>query len=78
MLPMHAQELTRLNEVGPAMRSVFESSMTSFEAGSGPQHFAMNGQISTAPRLRVPDPGSWKLEVFKNKDDGFHAWRESF
>ena len=75
---MHAQELTRLNEVGAAMRSAFESRMNSFEAGSGPRHFAMDGQGSWAPRLRVPDSGSWKLEVFKNKDDDFHAWRESF
>ena len=72
------QELARLNEVGAGMRSVFESRTNSFEAGSGPQQFAMDGQSSRAPRLRVPDPGSWNREVFKNKDDGFHAWRESF
>ena len=55
--------------------------MNSFEAmsgGSGPQHFAMDGQGFRAPRLRVPDPGSWKMDVLKNKDDGFHAWRENF
>ena len=26
----------------------------------------------------MPDPGSWKMDVLKNKDDGFHAWRENF
>ena len=58
MRSMHAQELTRLNEVGAAMWSAFESRMNSFEAGSGPRHFAMDGQSSRAPMLRVPDPGS--------------------
>ena len=53
MPAMDAQLLTRLNEVGAAMRSGFESRMNSFEAGSGPQHFAMDGQSSRAPRLRV-------------------------
>ena len=28
--------------------------------------------------MRVPDPGSWKMDVLKNKDDGLHAWRENF
>ena len=53
MLAMHGQELTRLNEVGAAMRSAFESRMISFKAtsGGGPQHFAMDGQSSRAPRL---------------------------
>ena len=38
----------------------------------------MDGQSSSAPRLKVQDPGLGKLDVSKNKDDGFHAWRESF
>ena len=81
MLALNGQELTGLNEVGAVMRTVFEPRMNSFEAmsgGSGPQHFAMDGQGSRAPRLRVPDPGTWKMDILKNKDDGFHAWRENF
>ena len=31
-----------------------------------------------APRLRVPDTGSWKLGVLKKKDDHFHSLRGNF
>ena len=33
---------------------------------------------SRAPRVRIPDPNNWGLQKLQGKDDGFHAWRESF
>ena len=31
-----------------------------------------------APRLRIPDPNVWKLNVYRGKEDGFATWRDTF
>ena len=44
----------------------------------------MNGGVVTssgggggrsAPRIRIPDPGAWKLRILKGRQDNFKDWR---
>ena len=81
-LTIHAQELARLNEVGVSQRTTIDIWLHALESVPGTKQFAMDspGRRSgggRAPRMRIPDPGPWKLEISKNKDDNFHSWCEN-
>ena len=80
-LAVHETELYRINgDIG-----VRVTTLETKVAGAEQAFINLGPGASGGPpgggrgaRLRIPDPGAWKLDVFKAKEDGFQSWRDVF
>ena len=57
-------------QAGQLVDTVSSTGTSGFVAGGG--------EAGNAPRLRIPDPAGWKVQIYNGKQESFHTWRNKF